>query len=122
MTTTQNITCISCPVGCALAVTLTDGAVTKVEGQTCPRGELYAKKECVNPTRIFTSSVPVEGGSVAMVSLKTASDVPKDKLFACAEAMKNVVVQAPVAIGDVIVANVAGTGVDVIATRNVTAG
>ena len=119
MITTQYITCISCPVGCPLTVTLTDGAVTKVEGQTCPRGELYAKKECVNPTRIFTSSVPVTGGTVAMLSLKTASDVPKDKLFACSEALKNVTVTAPVRIGDVIVADVAGTGVDIIATRNI---
>jgi CxxC motif-containing protein len=115
----KNITCISCPVGCPLTVTLEGGEVTKVEGQGCPRGEVYAKKECVNPTRIFTSSVPVEGGFWEMVSVKTAADVPKSSLAACVEALKGIRLTAPVAIGDVVVANVAGTGVDIVATREV---
>jgi CxxC motif-containing protein len=118
---TKNITCISCPVGCPLTVTLEDGAVTKVEGQGCPRGEIYAKKECVNPTRIFTSSVPVEGGFLAMVSVKTAADVPKNSLAACAEALQGIRLTAPVHIGDVVVANAADTGVNIVATREVDA-
>lgn len=115
----RNITCISCPVGCPLTVTLEGDQVTKVEGQGCPRGEIYAKKECTNPTRIFTSSVPVSGGTVEMVSVKTASDVPKSKLFQCAEALKGISLKAPVNIGDVVVADVAGTGVNIVATRTV---
>jgi CxxC motif-containing protein len=116
---TQNIICISCPMGCPLTVTLEGGAVTKVEGQGCPRGEVYAKKECVNPTRIFTSSVPVESGRPEMLSVKSATDIPKSKLFECAELLRDVTVKAPIKIGDVIVANVAGTGVDIVATREV---
>jgi CxxC motif-containing protein len=118
---TRNIICISCPVGCPLTVTLESGKVTKVEGQGCPRGEIYAKKECVNPTRIFTSSVPVEGGFFEMVSVKTASDVPKSSLAACVEALQGVRLTAPVHSGDVVVADAAGTGVDIIATREVEA-
>jgi CxxC motif-containing protein len=117
----KNITCISCPVGCSLTVTLEDGAVVKVEGQGCPRGEVYAKKECVNPTRIFTSSVPVAGGFWEMVSVKTVSDVPKSSLMACAQSLKGIQLTAPVQIGDVVVANAAGTGVNIIATRAVEA-
>jgi CxxC motif-containing protein len=118
---TKNITCINCPVGCSLTVTLEGGEVTKVEGQGCPRGEIYAKKECVNPTRIFTSSVPVEGGFFEMVSVKTATDVPKSSLAACAAALQGVKLTAPVRIGDVVVADAAGTGVDIVATRKVEA-
>ena len=93
--------------------------VKSVSGNTCPRGDAYAKKELTNPTRIVTSTVRVAGGRLAMVSVKTESDIPKGKIFDCVKALKDVEVQAPVKIGDVIVENVAGTGVNVIATKNV---
>ena len=67
----------------------------------------------------MTSTVRVSGGKLAMVSVKTQSDIPKDKIFDCVKALKDVEVTAPVKIGDVIVENVAGTGVNVIATKNV---
>ena len=90
-----------------------------VSGNTCPRGDAYARKEMTNPTRIVTSTVRVAGGRLAMVSVKTASDIPKGKIFDCVKALKDVEVKAPVKIGDVIVENVAGTGVNIIATKNV---
>ena len=90
-----------------------------VAGNTCPRGDAYAKKELTNPTRIVTSTVRVAGGKLAMVSVKTQSDIPKDKIFDCVKALKDVELVAPVKIGDVVVENVAGTGVNVIATKNV---
>ena len=74
-----------------------------------------------NPTRIVTSIVRVIGGRIPMVSVKTKSDIPKSKIFECAKALQNVQVEAPVHIGDVIVENVAGTGVSVVATKNVEA-
>ncbi|MDO4537315.1 MAG: DUF1667 domain-containing protein [Coriobacteriales bacterium] len=114
----RELICINCPLGCQLSVTLEDGEVVSVAGNTCKRGEVYGRKEVTNPTRIVTSSVPVDGSaSERMVSVKTASDVPKDKIFEVMAALKGVRAQAPVAIGDVIVANVAGTGVDIVATR-----
>ncbi len=116
---TRELICINCPMGCPLTVTLEEGVVTKVTGNTCKRGEIYAKKEVIAPTRIVTSTVRVEGGETSMVSVKTKEDIPKEKIFACVEALKNVVVKAPVHIGDVIVKNVADTGVDIIATKTV---
>jgi len=116
---TRELTCIGCPMGCALTVELNGSEVVSVTGQTCKRGEDYAKKEVTNPTRIVTSSVVVTGGSLAAVSVKTKTDIPKDKIFECVKALKDVVVTAPVHIGDVVLADVAGTGVDVIATKNV---
>ena len=115
----RELICIGCPLGCPVTVTLEDGSVSSVTGNTCKRGEDYARKEVTNPTRIVTSTVRVEGGAAAMVSVKTKTDIPKDKIFACVEALKNVAVQAPVKIGDVVLENVAGTGVDVIATKAV---
>lgn len=115
----RNLTCISCPMGCPLTVVMDQGEVVSVSGNTCKRGDVYARKEVTNPTRIVTSTVRVEGGSADMVSVKTREDVPKEKIFACVEALKDIVVKAPVHIGDVIVPNVAGTGVAIVATKNV---
>lgn len=116
---TVNLICIGCPLGCPLTVEMEGNEVKSVSGNTCPRGDAYAKKELTNPTRIVTSTVRVSGGKLAMVSVKTQSDIPKDKIFDCVKALKDVEVPAPVKIGDVIVENIAGTGVNVIATKNV---
>ena len=116
---TVNLICIGCPLGCPLTVEMEGDEVKAVSGNTCPRGDAYARKELTNPTRIVTSTVRVAGGGLAMVSVKTASDIPKGKIFDCVKALKDVEVKAPVKIGDVIVENVAGTGVNIIATKNV---
>ena len=110
--------CIGCPMGCPLTVELEGGEILSITGHTCRRGEVYARKEVTNPTRIVTSTVDVEGGKVARVSVKTKEDIPKEKIFQCVKALKGVTVKAPVHIGDVIVANVADTGVDIVATRD----
>lgn len=113
------LTCINCPMGCALTVEMEGDEVVSVGGNTCNRGDTYARKEMTDPTRIVTSTVRVVGGKSDMVSVKTKEDIPKGKIFECIEKLKNVQVQAPIHIGDVILANAAGTGIDVIATRNV---
>ncbi len=115
----RELICIGCPMGCPLSVELEGNEVVSVTGYTCKRGDVYARKEVTNPTRIVTSTVKVEGGSADMVSVKTKEDIPKGKIFDCVRALKGVSVKAPVHIGDVIVADIAGTGVDVVATKNV---
>ncbi len=117
----RDLICIGCPLGCPLTVTIENGEVTAVTGNTCPKGDAYARKEVTNPTRIVTSTVCVEGGVAPMVSCKTAADIPKGKIFEVTTALKDVVVQAPVTIGDVLLANAADTGVDIIATKNIDA-
>ena len=115
----RNLICIGCPMGCPLVVTMDHGEVASVEGNTCKRGTVYGKKEVTNPTRIVTSTVRVTGGSIPMVSVKTREDIPKEKIFDCVKALKEIEVAAPVNIGDVVLRDVAGTGVDVVATKNV---
>lgn len=116
---TRELICINCPLGCALTVTLEDKDVVKVTGNTCPRGEAYARKECTNPTRIVTSTVRVKGGHLPVVSVKTASDIPKGKIGECVKALRDICVEAPVHIGDIILENAADTGVNIIATKDV---
>ena len=115
----RELICIDCPLGCPVTVTMDNGEVVEVKGNTCKRGDVYARKEVTNPTRIVTSTVKVKGGSLAMVSVKTKNDIPKEKIFDCVRALKGVEVQAPVHIGDVIMTDVAGTGVDIVATKEV---
>lgn len=121
MAETKELICINCPLGCSLTVTVRNGKAVKVEGNTCPKGEAYGKKEVTNPTRILTSTVRVSGGVQPVVSVKTASDIPKEKIMDCARALKNVRIQAPVSAGEIVLENVCGTGVSVIATKNVSA-
>lgn len=114
-----HLICIGCPLGCPLTAELEDGEVRSVTGNTCKNGEKYARRELTNPTRIVTTTVRVSGGELAMVSVKTASDIPKGKIFDCIRALKDVEVPAPVSIGQVILPDAAGTGVGVVATRHV---
>ena len=116
----RELTCISCPLGCPLKVETDDnGAVLQVTGNTCKRGEIYGKKEVTAPERTVTSTVAVVGGSAPLVSVRTRTDIPKGKIFDCMEAIRAAKIQAPVHIGDVVVENVCGTGVDVVATKAV---
>ncbi len=115
------LTCIGCPLGCSLKVEKEGNEVLSVTGNTCPRGDAYARKEVTNPTRIVTSSVRVKGGNAPAVSCKTASDIPKSMIFDVTAALKNVEITAPVSIGDVLLENVCKTGVDIVATKDVQA-
>lgn len=108
--------CINCPKGCELEVTQTASGV-RVVGNACPRGETYGRSELVNPTRMVTGLVRVAGMRKPL-PVKTRTVVPKSKIDAVLFALHQTTVQLPVKIGDVIISDVAGTGVDVIATAN----
>lgn len=116
---TRNLTCIGCPLGCAITVTMDGGNVVSITGNTCKRGSDYAAKEVTHPTRIVTSTVCVRGDSIPMVSVKTAQDIPKEKIFEIMKYINALTVTAPVHIGDVLLKDIAGTGVDLIATKEV---
>lgn len=115
----RELTCIGCPLGCMVTVTMEGETIREITGNTCKRGDTYARKEVTQPTRIVTSTVYVEGGDHPTVSVKTNRAIPKENIFDCVRALKGIKLMAPVAIGDIIVGNVAGTGVDVVATKNV---
>ena len=108
--------CINCPKGCEMDVEVDGGDVT-VSGNACPRGEAYAKSEVTNPTRMVTGLVRVAGMRKPL-PVKTKTAIPKDRIDATLFAMHQATVQLPVRIGDVIIKDVAGTGVDVVATAN----
>ena len=114
----QMITCINCPVGCRMTVTLSDsGEFVSVTGNTCPRGAKYAQQECTVPERVITAVIPVDGSDTPL-SVKTKQPVPKSMIFDVMDVLQGVRVSPPVQIGQVIVENVLNTGSDIVATRN----
>lgn len=115
----KSLICINCPLGCRLTATLEKGEVRAVTGNTCPRGEVYARRELSAPTRILTSTVRVTGGTLPVVSVKTADGIPKGRIFDCVEAIRDIELKAPVVMGQVVLADVCGTGVDIVATKNI---
>ena len=117
MVKTRKLTCIVCPRGCDLSVSLSDnGEVLETSGYFCPRGKDYAVAECTAPVRTVTSTVVCEDSLV--VAVKTAAPIPKAMLFDVMKAINSVVASNDVKIGDVIISDVCGTGVGVIVTSN----
>lgn len=114
----REITCIACPIGCRLAVSRNDNGQIAISNHGCKRGLTYGEQEFTRPMRMVTSSVFVLGGKRPLCAVKTKEVVPKDSIAAILREIQSVRVQAPVQIGQVIVSNIAGTGVDLVATAN----
>jgi CxxC motif-containing protein len=106
--------CINCPRGCHLKV----DEKLNVTGNFCPRGAAYGKQEVTNPVRTVTSTVRIEGAELPLCPVKTATAAPKGKMKDIMASINEVKLVAPVHIGDVVIKNVCGTGVDVVACRN----
>ncbi|MBC8631761.1 DUF1667 domain-containing protein [Paeniclostridium hominis] len=113
----RNITCTVCPMGCSLVVSKVDGEY-KVEGNTCKRGAKYGVDEVTNPRRVITTTVKLNGGYLNLLPVKTNDSVPKKLMFEIMKLLDNVLVNAPVNVGDVIVKDVLGTGVDVVSAKS----
>lgn len=114
---TKNLTCIVCPMGCQISVELDESKnVLSVSGNTCKRGEFYAKTECTAPRRTITTTVAVSGGGV--VPVKTDDTVPKELMMECMREINKAVAKPDARLGDILIENILGTGVNVVITRN----
>ena len=113
----KNLICVACPLGCPIEVEIENNEVVSVTGNTCKRGDAYARTEITNPVRSLTTSVKVENGLHPVVPVKSSGPVPKDKMFDCMKEINSVTVKAPVKIGDVVIENILGLGVDIVATN-----
>lgn len=114
----RELVCVACPLGCQITVTLENGEVTSVTGNTCKRGEAYAKTECTHPTRMLTTTVKVTGGEAPVVPVKSANPIPKELMLECMKEINKAQIPAPVKIGDTVIKNILNTGVDIVATNN----
>lgn len=115
----KTFTCICCPVGCQIEATFDDdGTVAEVTGFACNRGKAYAEQEAVDPVRMITAVVCVEG-CLEPMSVKTAEPIPKVKIGKVLDEIRALHLTAPIQAGSVLIADAAGTGVPVIATKTI---
>jgi len=115
----KEITCILCPNGCDIFIEYLDDELLEVEGAICQKGKEYAKQEIKNPLRTLTSSVMVKGGDTSLVSVKSNKPVPLENVMDIMEELKDLKVNAPISVGDVIIKEPAGISCNIIATREV---
>ncbi|MCI7190490.1 MAG: FAD-dependent oxidoreductase [Lachnospiraceae bacterium] len=112
----RTLICIGCPNGCLVTVDKNPDGSLSITGNTCKKGEEYARNEVTAPKRTVTSIVRVSGGKNPVVSVKTKEEIPKEKIAACMEEINRTALKAPVSLGQIVIADVAGTGVDIVAT------
>ncbi len=115
----KKFVCIICPNGCEIEVKYSEEEIEKISGNLCEKGLDYVKKELFSPERGLTSSVNLKNGLLPLVSVKTSKPIPKEKIFALMDEIADIEIEAPVKIGDIIVKDILGTGVDIIVTKNV---
>jgi len=118
---TTKMICITCPMGCTLMVTHEGKTITKVDGNQCKKGLEYAANELTDPRRMVTSTVKVQGGVHPLVPVYTAAPIPKPLVFDLLQELRKIELKAPVQGGQVILENALGTGVNVVASRDMPA-
>lgn len=110
----RNLTCIICPMGCNLKVTMDCNEVLDIWGNQCPRGAKYAKMECTDPHRMVTTTMRCSDDT--MISVKTSAPIPKKYVKSCVDRINEVTIAGPVSIGDVLLRDI--FGIDIIATQS----
>jgi CxxC motif-containing protein len=116
----KEMICIVCPMGCHINVVenMESEEGYEVEGNKCPRGKVYGIKEMTCPTRVVPTTVAIEDAFLNRLPVKTDDPIPKELIFECMEIINEVVVKAPVKVGDIIIENILDTGVNIVATRS----
>lgn len=118
MSEKRHFTCIGCPMGCPLELIIVEGKILEITGNECKRGEDYARQEYTDPRRMVSTTVTCISGLWPRLPVKTAESVPKDKVIAVVRILHTLEIKAPVQMDQVILDDVAETGIAVIATRS----
>ncbi len=114
----SRIVCIICPRSCLLEVFKDELGYVEVHNAECPRGEKYGLSEYSHPVRMLMTTVRLDGGSYPVIPVRSRVAIPMENIFDAVIEISAVSCRAPVKMGDVILKNIAGTGVDAIASRD----
>ena len=115
----RNLTCIVCPIGCRLNITLEGDKISNISGNRCKRGSTYAQEECIAPKRMLTTTVRVIDGFHPFVPVKSDKAIPKELLLQCMNVIRTFKTEAPINMGDVLIQDICGTGVNIVAARSI---
>ena len=119
MAESKQFVCIGCPMGCRLEIEDNEaGDVVEVRGWGCKKGKVYGEEEHTDPRRMVATSVRIKGGAWGRVPVKTSGSIPKTMVREVSRAVRGIEVEAPIKMGTVVLANVLGTGVDIVTTRD----
>jgi len=114
----KHFTCVICPIGCEIEVELQGSDIVSMKGDKCAKGKEFVLQELAEPMRILTTTIRIKGAKWAMLPVRTDKPIPKRLLFSVIKELANIELQAPVKISDVIIRDTAGTGANILATRN----
>ena len=117
-TETKEFNCTVCPLGCRLSVVLKNNEIESVTGFSCPRGKVYAQEEVFSPKRMLTSTVRIKNGILPLLPVVSANPLPKEKVLDVAVELRKVDISAPIKKGAIIIPDVLGLGVDILASRS----
>jgi CxxC motif-containing protein len=115
---TKDLTCITCPIGCRISVEITESGLN-VTGNTCPRGEEFAKTEMTAPMRSLTTTVRTLFPETPALPVRTNGEIPKEAIKPVMRELSKVSINKRMAIGDVLIENILGTGCDIIVTGDI---
>jgi CxxC motif-containing protein len=115
----KNLVCIICPMGCQIAVQQKGDKIGYASGYKCMRGKEYALAECINPVRALTSTVKVFSGQLSVAPVKSDNPIPKQLIPDCIKEINRCSLQAPIKIGDIVISNILDTGINIVATSNI---
>lgn len=119
--TQHEISCILCPVSCQAHVEVDDAGVISITNLECQRGEHYIEQELQAPLRDVFTTIPIIGASIPRLPVRTTQPVPKSEVMNCMRALAKLQVKAPIQIGTIVLRNILGLGIDVIASRTLLA-
>lgn len=114
----KEMICVNCPMGCHLVVEMEEGQVVSITGNRCPKGEAYGRQECIQPMRYLTTTVRIHGAIHRVLPVISEKEIPLELMKTAMEEVRFAEVKAPVQEGDVVLKNLAGTGVNLIASRS----
>lgn len=115
----KEMCCIVCPMSCQLLVDMNeDGSIKSVSGNSCPRGDIYARSEAIDPQRILTTTIRIHDACLPLLPVITSQTVSKAKMFSIMEKCKHIEIHAPIRVNDIIVKNIANSGANLIASRS----
>lgn len=118
MSKRKTLTCVACPKGCEITVEYEDDEILEILGNACPQGANYAKEEIVAPTRILPTTIKVKNGALPLCPVKTTEQIPLELMHQAMEIIGEKKIEAPIAMGDILIENILDTGADIVATRD----
>ena len=113
----RHFVCVVCPIGCEVDVIHDGGKIISMTGNKCEKSEEFVSQELIEPMRILTTTVRIQGARWAVIPVRSDQAIPKRLFLRIMRQLRRIRLQAPVNMLDVVAKNVLDTGANIIAAR-----